>query len=80
VRELATRTFRAVGCAGLARGDFFVDGERVLVNELNTMPGFTPTSVYPKLLAAAGVPYPELVDRLCRLGLARRESAASRRN
>ena len=71
VRELALRTFRAVGCEGLARVDFFVDGEEVLVNELNTMPGFTPTSVYAKLLDASGVPYPALVDRLCRLALER---------
>ena len=47
--------------------DFFVDGEKVLVNELNTMPGFTPTSVYAKLMGASGIAYPELVDRLCRL-------------
>ena len=78
--ELATRAFRAAGCAGLARVDFFVDGEQVLVNELNTMPGFTPTSVYPKLLAASGVAYPELVDRLCRLGVARHAAAAARRH
>ncbi|HSZ13047.1 MAG TPA: D-alanine--D-alanine ligase family protein [Solirubrobacteraceae bacterium] len=71
VRELALRTFLAAGCEGLARVDFFVDGERVLVNELNTMPGFTPTSVYAKLLTASGVPYPRLVDRLCRLALER---------
>jgi D-alanine-D-alanine ligase len=49
--------------------DFFVDGEQVVVNELNTMPGFTPTSVYPKLMDASGISYPELVDRLCRLAL-----------
>jgi D-alanine-D-alanine ligase len=71
VRALALETFLAVGCEGLARVDFFVDGERVLVNELNTMPGFTPTSVYAKLMEASGVPYPELVDRLCRLARAR---------
>ena len=71
VRELAAEVFEAVGCEGLARADFFVDGEEVLVNELNTMPGFTPTSVYAKLLDASGVPYPELVDRLCRLAIAR---------
>jgi D-alanine-D-alanine ligase len=71
VRELALATFRRAGCAGLARVDFFVEGERVLVNELNTMPGFTPTSVYAKLFDASGIPYPELVDRLCRLALAR---------
>ncbi len=80
VRELATRAFRAAGCEGLARVDFFVDGEQVLVNELNTMPGFTPTSVYPKLLAASGVPYAELVDRLCRLALARHADAGARRH
>ena len=71
VRELALEAFARAGCDGLARADFFVDGESVLVNELNTMPGFTPTSVYAKLLAASGVEYPELVDRLCRLALER---------
>jgi len=73
VRRLAVAAFEAAGCEGLARVDFFVDGERVLVNELNTMPGFTPTSVYAKLLSASGVPYPVLLDRLCRLGLERHE-------
>ncbi len=80
VRELALRTFTAVGCEGLARVDFFVDGEEVLVNELNTMPGFTPTSVYAKLLAASGVPYPVVVDRLVRLGRERHEREAARRH
>jgi D-alanine-D-alanine ligase len=79
VRELAVETFLAAGCDGLARVDFFVDGERVLVNELNTMPGFTPTSVYAKLMSASGIPYPQLVDRLCRLARERhRESRAYR--
>ncbi len=68
VRALAAEIFRRVGCAGLARCDFFVeepDGDsRVLVNELNTMPGFTATSVFPKLWAASGVEYPELLERL----------------
>ncbi len=73
VRELALRAFHASGCEGLARVDFFVEGERVLVNELNTMPGFTPTSVYAKLLDASGVPYAALVDRLCRLAIERHE-------
>jgi D-alanine-D-alanine ligase len=79
VMRLAGDAFLAAGCEGLARVDFFVtsspegEGERVLVNELNTMPGFTPTSVYSKLLAASGVPYPRLLDRLCRLGLERHE-------
>ncbi len=71
VRELAVRTFELAGCEGLARVDFFVDGEEVLVNELNTMPGFTPTSVYAKLFDASGIAYPRLVDRLCRLALER---------
>ncbi|MGA2163001.1 MAG: D-alanine--D-alanine ligase family protein [Solirubrobacteraceae bacterium] len=74
VRELAVEVFAYTGCEGLARVDFFVDGEQVLVNELNTMPGFTPTSVYAKLTEASGIPYPELVDRLCRLGIERWEA------
>lgn len=64
VRELARETFVRAGCAGLARVDFFVEDERVLVNELNTLPGFTQTSVFPKLWEATGVPFPVLVDRL----------------
>ena len=76
VMELALETFEYAGCEGLARVDFFVDGERVLVNELNTMPGFTPTSVYAKLMEASGIAYPELVDRLCRLAIERHERQA----
>ena len=75
VRELATEVFTRVGCAGLARVDFFVeDGDVVLVNELNTMPGFTETSVFPKLWEASGVPFPELIDRLVALALERHEA------
>ena len=72
LRELAARAFEAVGCEGLARVDFFVmpDGSLV-VNEINTMPGFTPTSMFPRMWAATGVDYPTLVDRLIRLALAR---------
>jgi D-alanine-D-alanine ligase len=73
VKELAVEAFSYVGCEGLARVDFFVDGEEVLVNELNTMPGFTPTSVYAKLMDASGIAYPELLDRLCRLAIERHE-------
>jgi D-alanine-D-alanine ligase len=74
VQALAREVFRLAGCAGLARVDFFVeDGGRVLVNELNTMPGFTQTSVYAKLWEASGVPYPELLDRLVRLAIERHE-------
>jgi D-alanine-D-alanine ligase len=72
VRALAVEVFRRVGCAGLARVDFFVEeGGGVLVNELNTMPGFTATSVFAKLFEASGFPYPELVDRLVELALER---------
>jgi D-alanine-D-alanine ligase len=72
LRELAARTFEAVGCEGLARVDFFVMADQSLVvNEINTMPGFTPTSMFPRMWAATGVDYPELVDRLIQLALAR---------
>ncbi len=71
VQELALEVFHLLGCSGLARCDFFVDGEDVFVNELNTLPGFTDTSVYGKLLAASGVPYPDLCDRLVKLGAER---------
>lgn len=71
-REMAVRAFEAVSGEGLARVDFFLmpDG-RLVVNELNTMPGFTPTSMYPQLWAHAGLSYPQLVDRLLGLALAR---------
>ncbi len=71
VRELALRTFELTGCQGLARVDFFVVGEQVLVNELNTMPGFTETSVFGSLFAASGIPYRELLDRLVGLAIDR---------
>jgi D-alanine-D-alanine ligase len=71
VRRLAVETFVRVGCAGLARVDFFVEGERVLVNELNTMPGFTQTSVYPKLWQESGLAFPQLCDRLLEIALER---------
>jgi len=73
VRMLARESFTLSGCSGLARADFFVDGERVLLNELNTMPGFTQTSVYGKLWAASGLAYPDLVDRLVTLAVERHE-------
>jgi D-alanine-D-alanine ligase len=79
VKELALRAFVHAGCDGLARVDFFVDGERVVLNELNTMPGFTPTSVYARLMEASGVTYPQLVDRLCRLALERQEERRAHR-
>ena len=77
VRRLAVRSFTHIGCSGLARADFFVEaGGRVLLNELNTLPGFTQTSVYARLFEASGVPYAELLDRL--LGLAAERFAAER--
>lgn len=72
VRELAVEVYRTVDCSGLARCDFFVvDDSEVLVNELNTIPGFTETSVFAKLFEATGLPYPELCDRLVSLALER---------
>jgi D-alanine-D-alanine ligase len=76
IRELACDTFVRVGCAGLARVDFFVEGEEIIVNELNTLPGFTATSAFPKLWEASGVPTAELCDRL--LGFALERYAAER--
>ncbi len=72
LRDMAARAFEAIGCEGLARVDFFLmpDGSLVL-NEINTMPGFTPTSMYPRMWAATGVDYPALVDRLLQLALRR---------
>ena len=78
LRELAIESFRLGGCAGLARCDFFVEPDgRILVNELNTMPGFTETSVYAKLWEATGLPYPELCDRLVQLAIERHAKARS---
>ena len=75
VRELAARVFTLTGCSGFARCDFFVtdDGE-VLVNELNTIPGFTETSVFGKLFEASGMSYPEICDRLVQLAVERHRS------
>ena len=71
VRRLAVAAFVAGECEGMARVDFFVRGEEVLVNELNTIPGFTSTSVYAKLFAESGISYPDLLDRLIALALER---------
>jgi D-alanine-D-alanine ligase len=74
VQEVSVDAFVATECEGMARVDCFVTGEgEVLVNELNTIPGFTPTSVYAKLFEASGVPYGELLDRLIELALERHE-------
>lgn len=72
VQEYACRTFTALDCAGLGRADFFVTPELdVYLNEINTMPGFTPTSMFPQMWAATGLEYPKLVARLIRTALAR---------
>ena len=72
VQDYAVRTFAALDCAGLARVDFFVtDAGEVLLNEINTMPGFTATSMFPRMWAASGLEYPKLVDRLIRTALRR---------
>ena len=74
LRAMALQAFQACDCAGLARVDFLVEpGEdgRIYLNEINTLPGFTAISMYPKLWAASGVPYPELIDRLIALALER---------
>jgi D-alanine-D-alanine ligase len=71
LRTMAARAFTALDCAGLARVDFFVGDDGTLtINELNTMPGFTPVSMFPRMWAASGLAYPALVDRLIQLALA----------
>jgi D-alanine-D-alanine ligase len=78
LRELAAAAFRLGGCAGLARCDFFVEpGGEILVNEINTMPGFTETSVYAKLWQASGLAYPDLCDRLVSLAVERHRESRS---
>ena len=74
VREYAVRAFKAIDCAGLARVDFFVekDSHRIYLNELNSLPGFTKISMYPKLWEASGLPYNKLVDRLIELAMERK--------
>ncbi len=72
VQELAVRAFEALSCEGLARVDFFLmPDERLVINEINTMPGFTPSSMFPRMWAATGLDYPALVDRLVQLALHR---------
>ncbi len=75
VQELAVQAFKAVDCSGLARVDFLMDpkSHKIYLNEINTMPGFTAISMYPKLWAASGLEYPDLIDRLIQLGIERHE-------
>ena len=80
VREISIATFRATGCSGLARVDMFVNTESksVRVSEVNTMPGFTDVSMYPKLWEASGVPYSVLVEKLVYLALERKDALERR--
>jgi D-alanine-D-alanine ligase len=64
IKELAIKTFRVLGCEGMARVDFFLNGEQVFVNEANTLPGFTNISMYPRLWEASGLPQSDLMDVL----------------
>ncbi len=74
IRETAVRAYRVLGCSGMARVDFFVkrDGSGIVLNEPNTIPGFTSISMYPKLWEYSGLPYPQLLDRLIQLALERK--------
>jgi D-alanine-D-alanine ligase len=78
---MAIGAFKAVDCAGLARVDFLMEprSRKIYVNEINTMPGFTSISMYPKLWAASGIAYAELIDRLIQLGLERHQDKKKNR-
>lgn len=81
IRTYAVEVFRALDCAGMARVDFLVDRKtsKIHVNEINTIPGFTPISMYPRLWEASGIPYPDLLDRLITLAFERHASKAGRK-
>lgn len=72
VQKEAIRAYKALGCSGFSRVDFFVNGEEIKLNEINTIPGFTSISMYPKLWAHSGLAYPELIDKLLRLAIEKR--------
>jgi D-alanine-D-alanine ligase len=76
IRELALAAYRAIDCAGMARVDFFLEDNRILVNEINTIPGFTATSGYARMWEASGLGYGELLDRLIELALERQREKA----
>ena len=69
LREIAKKAYKACGCGGMARVDFFVNDEEIILNEINTIPGFTPISMYPKLIENMGISYSELIDRLIQLAM-----------
>jgi D-alanine-D-alanine ligase len=78
IRQLAVEAYLAIDCAGMARVDFLLERstDQVFINEVNTVPGFTPISMYPKLWEASGMPYAELIDRLIQLALERHADKA----
>jgi D-alanine-D-alanine ligase len=79
VQRMAVAAFRAIDCTGMARVDFFlVEPDRLILNEINTIPGFTNVSMYPRMWEASGLSYPELVDRLVQLAVERHEAEAKR--
>ncbi|HXG41772.1 MAG TPA: D-alanine--D-alanine ligase family protein [Dehalococcoidia bacterium] len=78
LQEMAIAAFKAIDCAGMARVDFFLVGEEPIVNEINTIPGFTPISMYPRLWEAAGLSYRDLITRLIELGLERHREGQGR--
>ena len=74
MQETAVKAYLALGCSGFSRVDFFVtENEEIILNEVNTIPGFTNISMYPKLWAASGIPYGRLIDRLITLAMERKE-------
>jgi len=73
IRQLAVEAFKALDCAGMARVDFLLKGNKVWINELNTIPGFTSISMYPKLWEVTGIPYPKLLDKLINLAIERHQ-------
>ena len=80
VQELAVKSFKILSCAGMARADFFLQGEnKLFVNELNTIPGFTKISMYPKLWEASGISYADLIDRLIQLAIEKHQRVRSGR-
>ena len=78
VQRMAVTAFRAIECAGMARVDFFLRGDELWVNEINTIPGFTHISMYPKLWEASGLSYPKLIERLLDLALERQEGESTK--
>ena len=80
IQEMAIKTFKVLNCAGMARVDFFLIGtDKLYVNELNSIPGFTEISMYPKLWEASGLAYPDLIDRLIQLALERHQNRRSKK-